>query len=161
MKSSPIIIYDGECGLCQRSIQFILKFEANQELQFCSNQSTIAQEIIQQVDPNLNLDQLNSLVFARPTQASLSQSMNTPNRYELLTHSEAAVTVAKYLRRPWQFLALLSWIPKVIRDGGYKLIAKNRYLLGNPQNCLLLNPQQKLRFLDIQNQSESGQSGPP
>lgn len=156
MKSSPIIIYDGECGLCQRSIQFILKFEVNQDLQFCSNQSKIAQEIIHRVEPDLNFDQLNSLVFARPHQAGSSSI-----HYELLTHSDAAIAVANYLRKPWQFLSILSWLPRVIRDIGYKLIAKNRYLLGSPSNCLLLSPDQKSRFLDIQNQSVSNQSVHP
>jgi predicted DCC family thiol-disulfide oxidoreductase YuxK len=58
-----IILYDGECGLCNRSVQFILKHERNQNLQFTSLQSSFSKKIFS--DFNIKTDFDESILFYR------------------------------------------------------------------------------------------------
>ena len=39
MENDTIVFYDGDCGLCNRVVQFILRNERNQKLVFCALQS--------------------------------------------------------------------------------------------------------------------------
>jgi len=58
-----IILYDGECGLCNRSVQFILKHERNQNLLFSSLQSSFSKKVFS--DFNLKNDFDESILFYR------------------------------------------------------------------------------------------------
>ena len=45
MPDAPIVLYDGECGLCHRSVKFILDHEADHELRFAPLQGEVAAEL--------------------------------------------------------------------------------------------------------------------
>jgi len=41
-------------------------------------------------------------------------------------------------------------IPKLFRDGAYKVVARNRYrVFGKHESCMLPEPQHRAKFLDI------------
>ena len=42
MENRSILFYDGECGVCSRTVRFILKNERSKELFFCSLQGDFA-----------------------------------------------------------------------------------------------------------------------
>jgi predicted DCC family thiol-disulfide oxidoreductase YuxK len=37
--SNPLVLFDGECNFCNRSVQFILDHEADNQLRFASSRS--------------------------------------------------------------------------------------------------------------------------
>jgi predicted DCC family thiol-disulfide oxidoreductase YuxK len=55
------------------------------------------------------------------------------------THSEAALEISKFLPAPWKWFAVFSFIPKNLRDGIYRWIAKNRYRwFGKRNTCRVI-----------------------
>jgi predicted DCC family thiol-disulfide oxidoreductase YuxK len=125
-----IILYDGECGLCNRSVRFILKHERNQNLQFTSLQSSFSKKVFS--DFNLKNDFDESILFYRDG--------------KLFSKSKAVLRIVPFLK--WYFYPLLIiWlIPNYIRDMFYDLIARNRKRFSKV--CKLPNSNQSNRFLD-------------
>jgi predicted DCC family thiol-disulfide oxidoreductase YuxK len=67
----------------------------------------------------------------------------------LYTRSTAVLRVLKHLGRGWQLLYVLIYLPQVLRDGLYKLIALNRYkLFGKKDVCRVPTVQEKEQFLE-------------
>lgn len=46
-----------------------------------------------------------------------------------MTQSSAVLEITSYLCKPWCYLYYLSYIPQVIRDLVYRIVASNRYLI--------------------------------
>jgi predicted DCC family thiol-disulfide oxidoreductase YuxK len=44
--SQTIIFYDGLCGLCDKSVQFILEKDKHEQFLFCALQSNYAREVL-------------------------------------------------------------------------------------------------------------------
>ena len=109
--SQPVVIIDGVCTLCDFSVQFIKKNARHQNFRFIAAQSQNGMEY-QRV---YGIDSL-----AEGT-VILVKGGN------LFTKSDAVLEIAKDLRRPWNYLRICAYIPKVCRDFIYSLIARNRY----------------------------------
>jgi predicted DCC family thiol-disulfide oxidoreductase YuxK len=125
-----IILYDGDCGLCNRSVQFILKHERNQNLQFTSLQSSFSKKIFSELDIKTDFDE--SILFYRDG--------------KLVSKSKAVLRIIPFLK--WYFYPfLVIWlIPNFIRDMFYDFVARNRKRFSKV--CKLPNPNQSNRFLD-------------
>jgi predicted DCC family thiol-disulfide oxidoreductase YuxK len=125
-----IILYDGECGLCNRSVQFILKFERNSTLKFAPLQSCFSKKVFS--DFNLKNDFDESILFYRDG--------------KLFSKSKAVLRIIPFLK--WYFYPLLIiWlIPNFIRDKVYDLIARNRKRFSII--CKIPDPKYSKRFLD-------------
>jgi predicted DCC family thiol-disulfide oxidoreductase YuxK len=134
------LLYDGTCGFCSKTIQFILKHERhNRSLRFATLQGPFAASLRDKY-PVLN-----------DTDSVVWYESPTPARKErLLVRSSAAIRVARYLGGIWSILGVLGWcIPRPLRDGLYKLVARNRYrIAGTNDSCLLPTPEQRARFLE-------------
>ncbi len=105
-----ILFYDGECGLCNRVVQWILKHEKSKDLFFVSLNSDFAKAFL--AKENIDIEKTNTLFF-----------------YEfdtLYAESDAALRIVGYLKWYWQWLKIAYCIPKVIRDKCYRVIAQNR-----------------------------------
>jgi predicted DCC family thiol-disulfide oxidoreductase YuxK len=132
LPAAPVVFFDGVCNLCSAFVQFILANELSTTLRFASLQSPLAQQVL----PGLGVDpaNLDSVVFVVEGVA-----------YQ---KSDAALRVARWLKAPWRFGAALLWVPRVLRDLGYDLVASNRYRLwGKKDACWLPTPEFKARFL--------------
>ena len=128
----PIVLYDGICNLCNRSIQFILRHEADNELRFVSQQSDLAQRLM----AGHKLQQINSIIFWESGR--------------FLTKSDAAIAIMRHLRPPYRWLSLVALIPKRIRDRAYELVAKLRYrIFGKSDHCQVPSEATRSRFLDL------------
>ena len=125
-----IILYDGDCGLCNRSVRFILKHERNQHLQFTSLQSSFSKKVFS--DFKLKDDFDESILFYRDG--------------KLFSKSKAVLRIIPFLK--WYFYPLLIiWlVPNFIRDMFYDLIARNRKRFSKV--CKLPDPKYSKRFLD-------------
>jgi predicted DCC family thiol-disulfide oxidoreductase YuxK len=126
-----IVFYDGECGLCNRSVQFILKHEKDDLLHFASLQSDFAKNFFinlkhPQPDPE-------TFVFIKNNQ--------------VLLRSDAAIELCKHLRAPYSWARIFKWVPRMFRDAVYNLIARNRHRL-SVKKCEILDQDQRNRFLD-------------
>ncbi len=143
---SPILLYDGVCGLCNRFVQFILRHDRAPIFRFASLQSPLAARILTRhnLSPN-NLDTV--YVVVNPDSGNVSG--NSPEF--LLARSDAALFVLKHLSSPWPAIAaVLQLIPEFLRDSAYNTIARHRYrIFGRYATCPLPTPQARSRFLDL------------
>ncbi|GAB3807259.1 thiol-disulfide oxidoreductase DCC family protein [Virgibacillus kimchii] len=127
-----IILFDGVCNFCNKSIQFIIKRESCDNLRFASLQGKVGQSILKK--HNIPLD-VNSFVLIKDNKAYL--------------RSDAALRICKYLKQPWKLMTFFLIIPKPIRNAVYSLIANNRYkFFGKSESCKIPSPEIHDRFLD-------------
>ena len=139
-ESNPIILYDGVCGLCNRLVQFLLKHDKQARLRFASLQSEFAERVLTRhgIDPK-DLDTVQVVVdYERPEE-------------QVLGRSDAILHAGKELGMPWNVLAGISRIvPRALRDIIYRFVARNRYrVFGKYETCMLPDPNQRHRFLDL------------
>jgi predicted DCC family thiol-disulfide oxidoreductase YuxK len=135
--SHPVLLYDGQCGFCNRSVQTILKHDSQKTLLFAALQSDYGKSIVTR---HPELQGVDSLVFVEP--------LAPPDFEQVFVRSDAALRVARYLGGLW-YLALAAYvIPRPVRDFVYDQFAKRRYQwFGKYDNCLLPPPEVRERFL--------------
>lgn len=134
MPCHPIILFDGDCLLCNRAVQFILANEHHHDLRFASLQSNYGQKLLNQYHfPN---NYRESMVFIEDEKA--------------YTKSSALLKIAKYLNWKWQWLRIFMIIPSPVRNTFYSFIAKKRLdWFGKQEHCMLLTKELRERFLDV------------
>jgi predicted DCC family thiol-disulfide oxidoreductase YuxK len=127
-----IVLYDGTCGLCHKSVKWILTHERDSDLHFAPLQGATA--------TGLRLD--------HPEIPSLVESVVLVDGDQVWLRSKALMHVAKHLRAPWRWLYHVRWLPAFILDLGYRAIAAIRYRIwGRADLCSLPLPSQRARFL--------------
>ena len=132
-----IILYDGLCGLCNRLNRFVLKRDPEGRFRFASLQSEFSREIL--VRHQRPATEVNTLYLLREASAGPE---------ELLSRSEAVVTILDQLKGFRIWVGLMKILPKALTDFGYDLIAKNRYrIFGRYEVCPLPGPGERERFI--------------
>ncbi|NLR94219.1 thiol-disulfide oxidoreductase DCC family protein [Flammeovirga agarivorans] len=129
--SKKVILFDGICNLCDKSVQFIIKHEKENTFQFASLQSPEGKELLKCY--NLPIDYTGSIVLITHNNAYLK--------------SEAALKIAKDLRTPWNIFRFGTIFPMWFTDSFYDLIAKNRYKIFGKKSdsCDLLQQNKKYK----------------
>ena len=129
----PVILFDGVCNFCARSVRFVIARDPRGVFRFASLQSEAGRRLLS--DHGLDERAMDSFVLVEGDQA--------------WTQSAAALRVCRHLRAPWRFLSALSILPGLLRDPLYRLIARNRYRwFGKSDTCLVPSPDFRSRFLD-------------
>jgi predicted DCC family thiol-disulfide oxidoreductase YuxK len=134
MMRKTILFYDGDCALCNKTVQFILNHEkkAEEPVFFCSLQSAYAKQALEKYHYNFN--QLSTFVLLTDD--------------KIYYKSDAALNVTKYLKAPYSWSIMFKVIPLFIRNGVYNYIAKNRKKLIKTPFCYMPIPSLKSRFIE-------------
>lgn len=126
-----LVFYDGECGLCQKSVQWLLDHDSNGRLRFAPLQGSTAADTLGERDELADVD---SIVFLEDG--------------ELYVRSRAAFRIASYLDPGWRWLRHLRVFPTFLTDLGYRFIAKIRYRVwGKADVCRIPSIEERARFL--------------
>lgn len=136
--SNTIVLYDGVCGLCNRLNQFLLKRDLGDRFRFASLQSNFADALLKRYGiAALDLDTVYVVADAgKPSE-------------RLLARSDAIIYALRQLGGSWTIVGLARMLPKPLRDGIYKLVARNRYrVFGKFEACLMPEERFKHKFLD-------------
>ena len=134
MKNShPIVLFDGECNLCNGSVRFLYPRDPQGRLRFANLQSETGQALLQRF--SLPKEEFDSFVLVEGESA--------------YTHSTGALRTLGHLRFPWPILGSgLLILPAVLRDLVYNWIARNRYAwFGKTNTCQAPTPNLQTRFL--------------
>lgn len=119
---NPVILFDGVCNLCNRTVQFVIKRDKRNIFRFAALQSEAGQQILQNYKQDAS-DFSSFILFTDDV---------------IYTKSTAALMVAKKLGSPWSLLYSLIIIPAFIRNSIYSFIAKRRYQwFGRTETCQL------------------------
>lgn len=132
-EGKDLILYDGDCGLCQKSVQWVLKRDTRERFVFTSLQGQIARNIYQDEDLGNYPEKFESLILIQEGRVFLKSS--------------GALRVAQQLKFPYSILVIGLIIPRFVRDRVYDLIAKNRYKWFG-ESCWLPDHRRSARFLD-------------
>lgn len=129
---APIVLYDGTCGLCHKSVQWLLRHERDHDVQFAPLQGETAEKLRAQF-PEIPTT-LETIVLVEDGRARL--------------RSKAFLYVTRHLRAPWRWAYAWRWLPGFVLDLGYRLVAAVRYRIwGRVDACDLPSPEQRARFL--------------
>ena len=128
-----IVLFDGGCNFCDRSVQFIIKRDPKGIFAFASLKSMAGQQLLREYQIPEELD---SLILVDPL------------NHKYYTKSSAALNISRNLTALWSILYIFKLIPRSIRDKVYDLIARNRIKwFGKKEQCELPSPEIRKRFL--------------
>ena len=138
--ANPIILYDGVCGLCNSLVQFLLKRDKQGRLRFASLQSDFAEKVLRR--HGFDAKDLDTL--------HVVENYDQPNE-RVLQRSDAILRAGRELGGFWTASSSVARIvPRPLRDLVYRFVATNRYrVFGKYDTCMLPDPNQRSRFLDI------------
>lgn len=131
MGGMALLLYDGDCGMCAASVKFVLRHERDHAIEFAPLQGETGATCRTEY-PHIP-EGLKSMVFIEDGRAYL--------------RSKAVLNVARHLKAPWRWGAVLRWLPSPLLDLGYRAIAAVRYRIwGHADACELVTPEQRRRF---------------
>jgi predicted DCC family thiol-disulfide oxidoreductase YuxK len=127
----PVVLYDGECGLCHRSVKFLLKRDRGR-LWYAPLQGETAAKLREE-HPEIP-QTLETVVLVDEGRAHL--------------RSKAFLYGAKHLTRPWRWAYHFRWLPAAVLDLLYRFIARIRYRVwGKFDACTLPTTEQRAHLL--------------
>jgi predicted DCC family thiol-disulfide oxidoreductase YuxK len=127
----PIVFFDGQCGLCNRTVDWILRNDTMHHFLFAPLQGETAGEL-----------------FKGMAEDELYRSFWLKDEQGLHRKSTAMLRVYRKLGALGKFLSLGLVIPRPIRDWAYGFIAKNRYKIwGRTESCRIPTPAERAYFL--------------
>lgn len=134
MEGQNVILFDGECNLCNGFVNFVIKRDKENLYHFAPLQSRVAKDLLKE---DRSIKNLSTIVLVE--------------NGKILTQSTAALRIIKHLSGGWKLLYGLIIIPKFIRDAFYILIARNRYRwFGKKEHCMIPTPAVQSKFLSYE-----------
>ena len=135
----PVLLYDGECGLCNWVVRRMLAADRAGRLHYGALQGESAQAYLKA--RGLPTTDFDSLVFV--------PDWDRPAAHQPLLRTDGALAAARVVGGGWRWIVWLQILPRPLRDLGYKAIARSRYtLFGKYRPRPLANPEWASRFLD-------------
>ena len=114
MKSSddvPGILYDSDCKLCNRSVEFIRKQGGEQKFRFIPLHSADA----------------GKWLARHGYPQDYNDSVLLVDEEHLYSKSDAVFEIMRQLHTPWKWFLALKIIPRPVRDLVYNMIARIRH----------------------------------
>ncbi|MCE3076790.1 thiol-disulfide oxidoreductase DCC family protein [Chryseobacterium gwangjuense] len=134
LRDKHIVFFDGECGVCNFWVQWILEKDKKDEFMFASLQSDFGQKFL--TERGLETQQFNTLYLWKPQQYYLIKS-------------KAVLKITAILGGFYKLLSLLGKIfPTFFGNRIYDLISRNRMKLAS-QKCFLPDAHQKKKFIEV------------
>ncbi len=120
--NKDIIIFDGECNLCNGVVGWLMKFAPKNLFQFVPFQSPRGQMLLKEY--GFPTTQLETVILLD------DQGVHT--------HSDGFLRVVSKIPRWKKVAALLAFIPRMIRDFIYRTASKHRVRwFGTSQSCTI------------------------
>ncbi|MEY4815311.1 MAG: hypothetical protein RLZZ162_2384 [Verrucomicrobiota bacterium] len=138
--SGPVLLFDGECGLCNRIVRILLRIDRGGRLRFSPLQGPAAQGFLRA--NGLPTEDFDSLVFV-PEWGRREGNV-------FLLRTDGVIGALRALGGAAGILArVLAVFPSGWRDAGYRWVARYRYrIFGEWQARALARPEWGARFLE-------------
>ncbi len=119
-----LVFYDAQCGLCNRSVQFIIQNDKTQCFVFAPLDGTTAKIFLPTFQNSLNSTETLILVE--------NYRSEHPHFY---AYGKGALRIAWHLGGKWALLGWLSFLPGFFFNWAYRLLARNRHLFLSSPSC--------------------------
>jgi predicted DCC family thiol-disulfide oxidoreductase YuxK len=132
---SAIVFFDGVCGLCNKTVDFLLREDRDGRLLYSPLQGETFKPILKEHPELASVDAM--VVLYRDDCGQ-----------HLLTSGDAVLFALDQIPR-FKWLAKAGYlVPRFLRDPGYRLVAAVRYRVwGKRDSCRLPTPEERARFL--------------
>jgi predicted DCC family thiol-disulfide oxidoreductase YuxK len=128
-----VIFFDGECNLCNRFVQYVIRHDKRNLFRFSPLQSSYA--LSKGLSIPVNSD------------GSL-ESMLVEWNGKVYNYSEGVLKVLENLSGINRMSSVFRILPRGIRDRLYRWVAKRRYFFfGKAKECAVATPELQARFL--------------
>ncbi len=129
----PIVLFDGVCNLCTGFVQFLIPRDPEGQFKFASLQSDVGEQLLAEHD--LDTKRLDSIVLV--------------DGDDVYVKSSAVIRIASRLGGVYALARPLRFLPRVLRDWGYNVVAANRYrVFGKKDQCMMPTEDIQSRFLE-------------
>lgn len=128
-----IVFFDGDCGVCNFWVQWILERDKKDRFLFASLQSEAGQQFL--TKEKLSTTQFNTLYLLQPDA-------------KYLLKSRAVLKIATLIGGAYSLLGLGRLMPRFVSDYLYDKVSENRMKISS-QKCFLPDADQKRKFIDI------------
>lgn len=126
-----IVLYDGSCGVCSRTVQFVLE-HGDERIKFAPLGSEISDKI-----------------FLKNGQENPDMETFYFSEFGVLhERSRGAFYLAGYLSPRYKWLSVFKYFPKWMTDPFYNLVARNRKKIAG-ENCLVPTAEERKRFIEL------------
>jgi predicted DCC family thiol-disulfide oxidoreductase YuxK len=135
----PVLYYDGECGVCTRGVELVLRHDRRGTLRFASLRGEFGAALRER---HPELEGVDSMFWVESAPAG--------NGERVLARSEAVLEVVRYLGAWWRLFGVLGLVPRAVRNVCYDWFARNRRrFVAGPAVCRVPTPAERSRFLDL------------
>lgn len=121
-----LLLYDGECGLCDAAVEFVWKRDRKRTFCFAPLQGLTAAPFLQ----------LGVLDGAMQDSVILVEGFRSPHP-RIYLRSQAVWRVCWHLGGFWTIPGCLKFLPGWLFDWGYNIVARMRHRLFGPATCRL------------------------
>jgi predicted DCC family thiol-disulfide oxidoreductase YuxK len=130
LTKQPILLFDCECGFCNKAVQFFLKREKNKKMHFVPLQSKLGEDIKAYFEIDKEVD---SIILIRD--------------YAAYIKSCAVLRLCFYMKGLWPLLTVFLVVPPFLRNLVYDAVAKRRMKIsGRVESCALISEADRKRF---------------
>jgi predicted DCC family thiol-disulfide oxidoreductase YuxK len=131
----PVVLFDGVCNVCNRSVNFIIDRDPRAKLRFAALQSDAARRLLEGFERTIPRGDPETIVLV--------------DRSRLYDGSTAMLRIAGHMRGAWPLLAAFLVIPRPLRDAVYRWAAARRYRwFGKSDSCRVPTQALRARFLE-------------
>ena len=135
--TGPVLLYDGECGLCNRAVRLLLRLDRGERLHFARLQSDAGQTYLRA--HGLPTKAFSTLVFVPDWPAGDTAPF---------LRTDGVIAAFRAVGHPG-WAGMLAVFPRGLRDAGYKFVARTRYrIFGAWKQCPLPRPEWAARFIE-------------
>lgn len=136
----PVIMFDGDCNLCNGGVNMLLDMDTSCKFRFCSLSSKFGQSLL--VAHGKDPDDHNSILVISPSGTGYDANNNDIIRSKSLQKSEAVMQIARNLEGApsWVKLGLSmgSLTPTIISNWLLQIVSDNRHKVsGDYDQCRL------------------------
>ncbi len=132
MTTGAVILFDGTCAFCERSVKFIARRDPAKYFRFGASQTPAAQALL--AKHGFTRDAARSIVLIEDG--------------EVFLRSTATLRIARHLGTPWSWAGSLLTVPRPLRDGVYRIVAAIRHrIAGRANACEIPPPELRERLI--------------